>query len=300
MKGFMKTCLNKLHHHMALSYKSKLIKLLDSGVIVSTSIISKTAESTWNCPQDFAMDCNDEASQQHEPDKLKDGTLPEQVIDVIPDDVLIEASQQYESDCLPVIEKGHDEQLTDEILIEASQQYEKSCEQLDDEGEIDSLLLMASQQFEAKTSRFGSPINNINEALEKVRESGVPQKTKESTAWGLNVWKAWAKQRNSIAFVDEIERSHVLEENFEDMTIDAMSVWLPKFIIEARKQNGESYAPETVYSLCCALQRSLKACDKVDINIFTDQRFKKFSQILDAEMKTLKATGKYEKNLQTS
>ena len=129
---------------------------------------------------------------------------------------------------------------------------------------------MASQQFEGETSRFGSTVND--KVLEKVRKSGAPQNTKESTSWDLNAWRAWVKQCNSIAFVEEIEKSHVIEENFDDMTVEAMGVWLPKFIMEVREQNGEMYPPESMYSLCCALQQSLKACDKVDINIFTNYR----------------------------
>ena len=79
------------------------------------------------------------------------------------------------------------------------------------------------------------------------------------------------------------------------MTIDAIFGFPSSLLRLGNKMVSHMHQKQ-----CMHYSRVLKACDKVDINIFTDQRFKKFSQILDAEMKTLKATGKYEKNLQTS
>ena len=58
---------------MALSYKCPFTKLLDSCVIISASIFSDCWEYLkLSSSQDFAMDCNDEANQQHKPDKLED------------------------------------------------------------------------------------------------------------------------------------------------------------------------------------------------------------------------------------
>lgn len=66
-------------------------------------------------------------------------------------------------------------------------------------------------------------------------------------------------------------------ENFADMTIDDIRFWLPKFVVEARKVNGQEYPPDSVYGLCCGLERDLRSNDR-EINIFSDSSFEKFCQ----------------------
>ena len=48
--------------------------------------------------------------------------------------------------------------------------------------------------------------------------------------------------------------------------------WLPKFVVEARKENGEFYSTNSIYGLCCGLQRSMKEAH-VHVNIFTNRDF---------------------------
>ena len=62
--------------------------------------------------------------------------------------------------------------------------------------------------------------------------------------------------------------------------------------------NGNNYPPDSLYSLCCGIQRKLYCDEKSDIsnvNIFTNSKFKKFTQILDAQMKQLQLTGMFQK-----
>ena len=81
------------------------------------------------------------------------------------------------------------------------------------------------------------------------------------------------------------EKSYALEKNFKNMAVESVT----KIVLEERRADGNHYPPN---SLCCALQRSLKAKDAVDFNIFSDVRFNKFCQVLYSEMK---ATGKFER-----
>ena len=101
--------------------------------------------------------------------------------------------------------------------------------------------------------------------------------------------------RKAKAFVDEDESKYPLSDNFVEMALESMCFWLPKFVMEARKGNGDSYPPDSLYSLCCGLQRALKSNERADVNLFADSSFHKFRQILDSQMKILKATGKFEK-----
>ena len=99
----------------------------------------------------------------------------------IPDDILIQASQQ----CEEVMEKAEPECTTteidipDDIVIQASQQCEeiiKSTEMVipDDDISPDELLIQASQQWEAEQQRFSIPVTS--EAVESAIVSGVPQR----------------------------------------------------------------------------------------------------------------------------
>ena len=63
--------------------------------------------------------------------------------------------------------------------------------------------------------------------------------------------------------------------------------------MEIRKKSlaGEVYPPNTLYCLCCGIQRYLREEGQADINTFTDPKFKLFRDSLDAEMKRLTSLG---------
>ena len=65
---------------------------------------------------------------------------------------------------------------------------------------------------------------------------------------------------------------------------DQLKYWLSKFVLEARKEYGESYPPNTLHSIYCGLLR----CDiKPAMNFFKDSVFSGFQKTLDSEMKCL-------------
>ena len=70
-----------------------------------------------------------------------------------------------------------------------------------------------------------------------------------------------------------------------------MSFWLSKFILEVRRVDGEPYPPDSLYSICSGLNRSLKFGDRSEINILSDVGFSRFRGILDSEIKRLRSTG---------
>ena len=104
--------------------------------------------------------------------------------------------------------------------------------------------------------------------IDEVRKSGVPLKTRQSTDWGVKIWKDWAINRRSMPFVEEMEKNCPLCDNFNEMVLDSLVFWLPKFVVEVRKANGEYYCPDSLYNICCALQRSFKSNERADVNIF--------------------------------
>ena len=80
---------------------------------------------------------------------------------------------------------------------------------------------------------------------------------------------------------------------FISMSIVAMNYWLSCFILEARAISGREYGPDSLYQLCCGLQRSLRNANHADINIFEDSNFTEFCGVLDGKLKQLNRTGKY-------
>ena len=73
---------------------------------------------------------------------------------------------------------------------------------------------------------------------------------------------------------------------------NAIDFWLQRFVLEVRKSNGDHYSPDSLYQICCGLQRSLRSSDH-DVNFFEQFRFVNFRSVLDGELKRLNGTGKY-------
>ena len=106
--------------------------------------------------------------------------------------------------------------------------------------------------------RFSVPVSS-----EQLRESGVPLKTRGQTTWCCRVWVAWVKVRKSLPEADLEEAHPKLGEDIPKMSID---FWLPKFVRHADQQH---YRPDSLYSICTGLQRSLKCNDRAEVQFFS-------------------------------
>ena len=60
--------------------------------------------------------------------------------------------------------------------------------------------------------------------------------------------------------------------------------------MEARRQDGKPYSPNTLYQLCCNPLRHIQTT-QTGLNIFTDAELNDFQKTLDAQMKKLKSEG---------
>ena len=92
--------------------------------------------------------------------------------------------------------------------------------------------------------------------------------------------------------VETSEASYELTENFLKMPVPSLQFWLPKFVLEVRRTDNNNYPPDSLYSICAALQRSLKFNDCADVQIFSDA---KFSCFRGTEMKRLRSLDEYQK-----
>ncbi len=112
-------------------------------------------------------------------------------------------------------------------------------------------------------------------------------------SWACEVWAAWAKGRIKLPSADRLEWEHELCEVFTTTSVSAMQFWLPKFIPELRRAEKVPYPPDSLYAICCGLQRSLKFDDRAEVQWFKDNGFTKFRGTLDAEMKNLRSAGEH-------
>ena len=174
---------------------------------------------------------------------------------------------------------------SDELLLLASQQYES--EFVDDGG------AQAGSASGSTGRRFGVPVSSA--VVEQSRKSGVPPKTRGQTTWCCRVWAAWVKDRKFLPEADLEEANHGLSEDIAKMSITSLQFWLPKFVLEVRRADQQHYPPDSLYSLCTGLQRSLKFNDRAEVRLFSDCKFSRFQSTLDSEMKRLRSMGKYKK-----
>ena len=162
----------------------------------------------------------------------------------------------------------------------------------EESGALDALL-QASELFEAEvgaeskaeqsvaggahtTRTFAAP--KTDEEVAEARSKGVPYKTQKDTAWGISIWEQWRKHRQQTTGV---------------AIPPTLDYWLSRFILEVRKQGNSpsEYPPDTLYHICCGIQRYLRWNGKPGIDILGDPAFAEFKSSLDAEMRRLQASG---------
>ena len=131
-----------------------------------------------------------------------------------------------------------------------------------------------------------------DEELEKRKYSRIPENTKMSTGWAVRVWKDWTAEQNSKVKTS-VSTEKTLIANILPNTDDDVNKWMAKFVVEIRKKEelGKCYPPNSLYQLCCGLQRFIRNNGRPALNLFQDARFKHFQDSLDSEMKWLTGLG---------
>ena len=135
-----------------------------------------------------------------------------------------------------------------------------------------------------------------DEELEKRKESRIPANTRINTSWAVRAWSEWALERNGMIAIRGETGITLPEVNPDILNIthnEELNYWLSKFVVEVRKKKdpGTFYPPNTLYQLCCGIQRYMRDNGRPELNFFTDTSFKHFQDCLDAEMKRLTAMG---------
>ena len=88
--------------------------------------------------------------------------------------------------------------------------------------------------------------------LDKIRKDGIPKATVKQAQWALSIWRDWAQYRKK-KLVEQSECKQDLNEYFPLGTVQSIAFWLPKFVAEVRKGNGQPYPPNCLYQISCGL-----------------------------------------------
>ena len=132
--------------------------------------------------------------------------------------------------------------------------------------------------------RFG--LLTSSENVLALRNLAIPLNTSKNTSWATNAWIEWTEYVLQQGVDPEDAPSPLINQ----MTKEELNRWLPHFVMEARRQDGKPYPPNTLYQLCCGLLRHIRTTQP-GWNIFTDVEFIDFQKTLDAQMKKLKSEG---------
>ena len=131
--------------------------------------------------------------------------------------------------------------------------------------------------------------------IDKRIKGNVPQKTQSQNKWAVNAWAAWAAWRNKMIESDRNSQySKVPSDIRECADKKEMGHWLSRFVIEIRRKDSKEYPYNSLYNMCCALQRHVNGEQRnCDIEFFNrkDAAFFRFYEALDSKMRELADKG---------
>ena len=139
-----------------------------------------------------------------------------------------------------------------------------------------------SEDFHLSSSenskRFGSPLSE--KALDQAISERIPAKTRKTTEWAVSVFRAWCDARG-------------VKDAPEKLSIDMLADLLPRFVMEARRQDETPYPPATLMQIVAGIQRHFRENGQPSLSVFGDKdpRFARTRGALDTRMKKLTKEG---------
>ena len=115
--------------------------------------------------------------------------------------------------------------------------------------------------------------------------------TDRSTNWAIGVFKEWLKQRNESC-PNDLSPEDFLEADHSDDVVQ-LQEWLCRFVIEARKQDGELYPPSSLQNLLSGVLRYMRGLhgDTPDFLLKKDWRFRELQGTMEAVYSDLRKKG---------
>ena len=98
--------------------------------------------------------------------------------------------------------------------------------------------------------RFAKP--KTGDEVADITKGYVPPNTAKNTTWALRVFEEWRCARNKKC-TDAVCDPNLLV----SPDADSLNFWIPRFVAEVRRQDGEPYPPKTIHQLLAGLQRHM-------------------------------------------
>jgi hypothetical protein len=86
----------------------------------------------------------------------------------------------------------------------------------------------------AGSSRFQTL--TTDDDVEEAKKKAIPKNTDKNTSWAVNVWKQWSAHRRQVCASYSDWPTHLMI-----AVPSELNYWLSKFVLEARKADGEHY-----------------------------------------------------------
>ena len=142
---------------------------------------------------------------------------------------------------------------------------------------------------EIENVRFTKLADSAEVAQRKIDR--VPLNTRRANKWHVTVWNDWAQWRKSKISLGE-DNNSIPDISNSCPNEEELGYWLSRFVIETARRDGKPYPPDTLWNICCGIQRHLRQFN-AELNIFNERNkiFNDFYCSLDSRMKEL--TGLY-------
>ena len=102
----------------------------------------------------------------------------------------------------------------------------------------------------SKKARFATPLSETK--MMEIQKGPVVPNTEKSTAWALRTFTDWRNERNKQPATGDQCPTDLLE----NPEAEKLNFWLSRFVIEARRKDGEPYPARTLYLLLAGLTKA--------------------------------------------
>jgi hypothetical protein len=138
----------------------------------------------------------------------------------------------------------------------------------------------------AHSNRFNVTVSE--DELAQSSKGCIPMNTARSTGWAIRTFQSWANQQNKRC--EDQCPEDLLDKEYPP---SVMCNVVQKFITEARREDGSSYPPKTLYQLLCGLLRHSRNVQENPPNFLDrqDVRFKKLHGTCDCIFRKLHESG---------
>ena len=126
--------------------------------------------------------------------------------------------------------------------------------------------------------------------MEQICKGFVPENTKKCTNWAVKVFEQWRVQRNATTDDDgKLCPSNVLD----CPKASELNYWLSRFVVEARREDGNPYPARTLSNLVAGLYRHCRESDAACPNFMNrkDPAFKELNGAIQVRSRELREVG---------